>query len=200
MARAKTKRTPRTRCSECGRLAPFYDTVHYGSPETGFRDLCNGCLNTEIAREDGLRFEHIEFHPVELADCQGMPHVFHFRTCLFGPGVALDAFELQDGLPAGYRFQTIGKPDADLFALLAELVAKMRRALAVKHLEEGEFGLQIADWRVCGVIESNCDREDPQPIAVVDGREIPWWLLGRMLMTFEGFQFKLEIRDKSEEF
>ena len=34
---------------------------------------------------------------------------------------------------------------------------------------------------------------------VVDGKEITWQEMGRMLMTFEGFQFKLEIRDKSEE-
>jgi hypothetical protein len=30
-------------------------------------------------------------------------------------------------------------------------------------------------------------------------RAILWEEFGRMLMTFEGFQFKLEIRDRSEE-
>jgi hypothetical protein len=34
---------------------------------------------------------------------------------------------------------------------------------------------------------------------VIDGREVTWEQLGRMLMGFEGSQFKLEIRDKSEE-
>jgi hypothetical protein len=38
------------------------------------------------------------------------------------------------------------------------------------------------------------------PLIVVDGRAITWEEFGRMLMTFEGWQFKLEIRDKSEEF
>jgi hypothetical protein len=37
------------------------------------------------------------------------------------------------------------------------------------------------------------------PLIVVDGREITWDQFGRMLMTFEGWQFKLEIRDLSEE-
>jgi hypothetical protein len=37
------------------------------------------------------------------------------------------------------------------------------------------------------------------PLVVVDGREITWEEFGRMLMTFEGWQFKLEIRDISEE-
>jgi hypothetical protein len=33
----------------------------------------------------------------------------------------------------------------------------------------------------------------------IHGREIAWEEFGRMLMTHEGFQFKLEIRYRSEE-
>jgi hypothetical protein len=38
------------------------------------------------------------------------------------------------------------------------------------------------------------------PLLVVDGREITWEEFGRMMLTREGWQFRLEIRDKSEEF
>jgi hypothetical protein len=34
---------------------------------------------------------------------------------------------------------------------------------------------------------------------VIDGRAISWEQFGRMLMSFEGWQFRLEIHDKSEE-
>jgi hypothetical protein len=34
---------------------------------------------------------------------------------------------------------------------------------------------------------------------VIDGREVSWEQFGQMLMTFEGWQFKLELRDRSEE-
>ena len=34
---------------------------------------------------------------------------------------------------------------------------------------------------------------------VIDGREVSWEEFGRMLMTFEGWQFRMEIRDRSEE-
>ena len=37
------------------------------------------------------------------------------------------------------------------------------------------------------------------PLVVIDGREISWEQFGRMLMTFEGWQFKLQIFDRSEE-
>jgi hypothetical protein len=34
---------------------------------------------------------------------------------------------------------------------------------------------------------------------VIDGHEITWEQFGRMLMSFEGWQFKLEIHDRSKE-
>ena len=37
------------------------------------------------------------------------------------------------------------------------------------------------------------------PLLMIDGREISWEQFGRMLMSLEGWQFKLEIRDRSEE-
>ena len=37
------------------------------------------------------------------------------------------------------------------------------------------------------------------PLLIIDGREITWDELGRMLMSFEGWQFKLTVADKSEE-
>jgi len=37
------------------------------------------------------------------------------------------------------------------------------------------------------------------PLVTVDGRQITWDEFGSVVMSFEGWQFKLEIRDKSEE-
>jgi hypothetical protein len=37
------------------------------------------------------------------------------------------------------------------------------------------------------------------PVLVIDGRDVSWEELGRMLMTFEGWQFRMVIRDRSEE-
>ena len=198
MPRAKIKSAPRTRCRNCRRLTPEYDIIHCLT-KTGSRDLCSPCFSAEIARSAGIAFEHLQFEPVELTDSGGVPHLFHFSTHLFGPGVAIEAFEVRHGRRAGYQFEIIGDPRGDLLALLAKLIARMQRAAAVKHLEDSEYGLKIAGHTVRGAIAYDPDSESSQPIVVIDGREIPWWLLGQMLMTFEGFHFKLEIRDKSEE-
>ena len=135
-----------------------------------------------------------------MIDASGKAHVFQFRTHLFGSGVALEAFELRDGDPAGYQFKVIGDPEGDLLALLGRLIEKMRRALAIKHVEDTALGLQVTDnLNVRGQIGCDLDEDDRVPLVVIDGREISWADFGRMLMTFEGWQFKLEIRDMSEE-
>jgi hypothetical protein len=144
-------------------------------------------------------FRDVQFEPVSLVDCGGEAHEFHFRTHLFGPGVSLSAFEIRNGYEAGYQFQVIGDPADDLLALLGRLIAKMRRALATKHLSQGELGLRIADREVRGMIEWDEKEDGGVPLVVVDGRAISWEHLGYMLMTFEGSQFKLEIRDISDE-
>jgi len=159
----------------------------------------DSAFNAEAARLGGLDFAHLNFEPVCLVDCSGQAHEFHFRTHLFGPGVALDAIEIRDGSPAGYQFQIIGDPEEDLLALLGRLIEKMRRALSVKHIQDREYGLQVADKVVRARIEWDEAEDGRVPLIVVDGREITWDQFGRMLMSFEGWQFKLEIRDKSEE-
>jgi len=190
-----------TRCDSCTRITPSYDIVNYGSIEGGYRHLCSQCFNKEVAETAGLTgFENAKFEPVGLVDSTGEVHEFHFRTRLFGTGVALDAFELCDGHPAGYKFQIIGDPEEDLLVLLGRLIEKMRRALSTKHLTNGEHGLQIAEQRIVrGRIEWDDARNGRVPLLVIDGREIDWDEFGRMLMSFEGWQFKLSIADKSEE-
>lgn len=189
-----------TQCSTCGAVVPDYDAVSVGSIEEGYRDVCNQCCNIETARADGLEsFQHLNFEPVRIVDCEGQPHDFHFRTRLFGPGVALDAFEVRNGEPAGYEFQVIGEPEDDLMVLLARLLEKIRRALEIKHLSHDTLGLHVADRIVRARIAWDRDEDGRVPLLVIDGQEITWEQFGQMLMTFEGWQFKLEIYDKSEE-
>jgi hypothetical protein len=111
MNRVKARQAQKIRCAECHQIIPSYDEST-SVPWSGYRTLCSRCFNTEVATLGGLDgFEHVTFEPVRLSDCTGETHEFHFRTHLFGTGVALDAFELRDGNPAGYQFQIIGSPE-----------------------------------------------------------------------------------------
>jgi len=201
MDSSELTRGQQIRCDGCGQPTASYEIVHYGSIERGYRQLCSQCFNTEVAKAAGLEgFEHARFEPVGLADCTGEVHEFHFRTHLFGPGVVLEAFELRDGRPAGYQFKIIGNPTDDLFVLLGRLIEKMRRALSIKHLSDGQLGLQIADHRVVRArIDCDVAQDGRVPLLIIDGREITWEEFGCMLMSFEGWQFKLQVADQSEE-
>jgi hypothetical protein len=188
-------------CDACRQPAPAHDIVHCGSTEGRYRQLCGRCFNQAAASRLGLPdFEHVDFQPVRLLDARGVEHEFHFRTQLLGPGVAIDALELRDGSPAGYAFQVIGDPDGEPLALLGQLIEKMRRALALTHLEDTEYGPQVSDCLTLrGTVSSDPEEDLRVPMLIIDGREISWDQFGRMVATFEGWQFKLEFRDRSEE-
>ncbi|MFM0326943.1 DUF7686 domain-containing protein [Caballeronia glebae] len=81
------------------------------------------------------QFQHPSFTPLRLSDAHGYDHEFHFRSLLLGDQLSLEAFELMDGDDSvGYRFQSLGDPESDPFALLGQLVQKIQRALAATHL------------------------------------------------------------------
>jgi hypothetical protein len=134
-----------------------------------------------------------------MTDCAGEEHEFHFRTRLPGAVVAVDVFEVERGQPVGYQFQIVDDSEVELIALLGRLIERMRRRLSVKDLVQSDQRLEIADQTVRGRIEWDESENGRMPLLVIDGRDVSWEELGRMLMTFEGWQFRMEIRDRSEE-
>ncbi len=91
-------------------------------------------------------------------------------------------------------------PRTSLLVLLGRLIEKVRRALASKDLVHGSNGTRIGDrGLVRGRIEWDPDSGGALPMLTIDGQPIAWEEFGRMLMTYEGWQFKLTIHDLSEE-
>lgn len=189
------------RCESCNRQVANHDIVRYGSQSEGYRKLCTCCFNAQVADAGGTKsFHNAQFAPITLVDGAGFSHTFHFQYRHVPTGVSLEAFQLGDEGPRGYRYGVIGTPADDPFKLLAELVAKMRRGLANQHLVDSPYGPQIADHgTVRGHIECALDSPDQRPLLVIDGQEITWDDFGRMLMTYEGSAFKLIIRGMDED-
>jgi hypothetical protein len=52
---------------------------------------------------------------------------------------------------------------------------------------------------VRGRIDWGEKAEGRVPLLVIDGREITWKEFGHSFIAFEGFQFRLQISDRSEE-
>lgn len=185
-------------CQQCGAATPPHDVVSYGSSGGCYRQLCTACVNLDAAACMGVDgFEDVRFTPVCITDARAVEREFHFRLRLFGQ-LALDAFELVDGSPGGHQFQIIADADADPWALLAAMIERIRRTLAVTHLSPEGRGLSISGSTVRGRITSDSSASQPLPALVIDGHEVSWEAFGRMLMSFEGWQFKLDIVDRSE--
>jgi hypothetical protein len=186
------------RCCECGKTTHGRDSVcvSSGSKETG-RLLCCACYNREIAERVGITFQHPDFKPMELVDANGIEHRFFFATRLLGDKLCIDAYE--ESLE-GYEFQVLGDALDDPMERFQELLGKMRRALNRRHLvyEEGRRHIS-GESVVRGRISWDDETDGLVPLLSIDGRPVTWNEFGRMLMTFEGWQFRLEIFDISDE-
>jgi len=93
----------------------------------------------------------------------------------------------------------MGPLEGDVLAIFGQLFERIRSGLSQKHLEKAKHGMLISDSNVVrGRIEWDDDTGGEIPLLIIDGKPITWEQLGRMLMTYEGFNFKLEIFDPFE--
>ena len=187
-------------CSGCGVKVSTYDGVYLSTGDTS-RFLCSKCYNESISEAFGLNFDHLSFHPIILADRDGADHTFHFQTRLFGDKVNIQALEIKKDEPRGYEFSVHGDAEDDLFGLFAKLVECMYRELERKHIEPSDLTRYSItnENTVRGHITWDDDTDGKVPLLVIDGKELSWHEFGKMLMTYEGFHFKLEIFEGTEE-
>jgi hypothetical protein len=187
-------------CCDCKTEASTYDGVYLSSGSTT-RFLCSRCYNVSISGAMGLNFDHLSFHPITMADRDGDGHTFHFQTHLYGGKVNIRALEIKKDVPNGYEFSISGDAEDDLFDLFAKLIDRVRRELERKHIEQSDFArYSITNEDIVRArITFDDDTGGEVPCLVIDGKELSWHEFGRMLMTYEGFHFKLEIFEGWEE-
>ena len=192
------------KCEFCGEYVPSYSTI-YVAPEKEYLCSCLACFNKRMAEYSDTDFDHVDFEPIILKDTKGVEHEFHFTVRHLGDRIGIDSFEIKDGHRGCYEFSLIGGIDKEIFNLFGKLFERMRRGLNRDHLEWSSItnNWQISKGnvvraRIDSDLESYEDYGHP-PLIVIDGKEIRWDEFGRMLMTYEGFHFKLEIFDRSEE-
>ena len=134
---ARTDR--RSVCAVCGAKYWGYEGVHYGSEG----DHCLPCFNRKAARQMGVAFDQADLQPVTVKDADGQPHTFHVQSRLAPTGHVVEAFEVEDRRPRGYRFAVLGDFEADAVSLFALVYEKIRTALARKQVRRSEFGWQL---------------------------------------------------------
>ncbi len=147
----------------------------------------------------GSDFDTIELKPITLRDCEGKPHEFHFFTHLAPSGLAINARKMIGAGQAGYSFSVHGPHGCSQEDLILDLYEKMKRGLSKKYLKKYRMQCVIKDRRAAGRIEWDDDYGGDIPKLVIDGRVVTWSEFGKMFMSFEGWQFRLDMIDPSEE-
>lgn len=195
------------KCTYCGAEVKNYNSIMMQS-EDGYTKVCLHCYNKDMAESVGIDYDHIELQPILLKDMDGNEHKFEFTVRLMGDQLVLKTHEDTQDDVCAYEFSMIGDYEDSLFSLFASLYERMVNTLNTKHMykdtETGRWQVQTGDGGedvVRGRIEPDMDSDDSieTPLIVVDGKKIPWEEFGRMLMPFEGFNFKLQIYDPSDE-
>ena len=190
-------------CDSCKEALRAHNSIHLKIGDD-YQHLCLNCYNEVMSEHHhDINFENVGFDPINLSDKDGAEHTFTFHTRLLGDQVAMEAFEEMEGDKAGYQFQVIGRTKDDILSLYQSLYEKMKRALNQKHIEPNE----LTSWPEYSITRNDIVRghitsdinDGSTPVVIIDGHEISWDEFGKMVATYMGFNFKMELFDQSEE-
>lgn len=182
------------RCADCG--APAARTT------LGDERLCDRCLNERISVQTGWPRLPDPPSPEEVVAGDGRRISFRYRLT-WAPSGVLGAEAEQVGVDPGdgYRYQVLGEHDEDPAVVLARLRSKVRDEVGRAYLEPADTapGWHFADFDVAGRVTWSGDAYVLEPSLVIDGRPFDWATFGRMVATFEGWEFSMRFSDGSDE-
>lgn len=191
------------KCQWCSKESNGYGMVVLTEKEGEDSQLiCGGCFNEYMVNIYELEdFESYQKETI-LFDCNDIEHSFQIQNRIHLTGVSWEAVEFLEGDKTGYLFQINQEFDEDPSIALERLYKKIEIGLSKKFIERKvSFGQEfnsIIDEVVEGRIEWDEEYEGSIPKLIIDGKEYSFYELGRMLMTYEGWNFKLEIIEPTE--
>jgi hypothetical protein len=167
--------------------------------------VCDRCLNDRVSERAGWS-PLPDPPPVEtVRAADGREVRFRYRLRWAPSGVISAAAEEADQSPGdGFRFEVYGAHDAEPDAVLAQLRRIVHREVGRLYLEPQMDGVKVDGTRwmlardeVAGRIDWSGDDFVREPSVVIDGRRFDWDEFGRMVASFEGWQFRMLLSDSS---
>lgn len=93
----------------------------------------------------------------------------------------------------------MGYIDCNQKELFEKLIAKVEKEMSRKQLDpETRYKDLITDSAI-GEFEWDEDSEDNVPKFTIYGKELSWIEFGRIINKYEGFRFKIEVFDKTDD-
>lgn len=141
--------------------------------------------------ESGRRDDPEADFPIRQAftDCSGQTRHFVISYFRATPGFGVQAEEEgQDG--QGFFFREFDATSP--YLALGRLRGRIEKALATRHIEQREPGNFQATH---GIVRGRISYSNGEVAFVIDGQLLTLPQFGKMVETFEGFEFRLDIRD-----
>jgi len=138
--------------------------------------------------------------PIVIRGPDGRRHTMRFRLWRAPTGISVELRETRSDRREGYEFAVLGAHEADVDALIGQVLAMARTEIGRRYLRRDRA---LGSWTLGDGDEAagrlTHDPDGGSHRVVVDGRELSWDELGHALDSFEGWRFRLTIVDRCED-
>lgn len=191
------------RCQWCGKDSSGYGmvvlTIKEDEPS---QSICEDCYNRYMADMLGVEGYKDFEKEATFKDCDGIDHCFQIGKKIHSTGICWEAVEFIEVDRVGYSFEVHQDFEEDSNDALKRLYKKIRKGLSQKFIKrevfQGHELISFKDNLVEGRIEWDDRYDDRTPKFIIDGQEYSLEEIGRMMMSCEGWNFKLEIIEPTE--
>jgi hypothetical protein len=201
----------KVRCGRCGTTVPAHEiiTIERGSISPA-EHICNDCNNQSIAGRMGVNYIPLRKKTLTITDNKGVERQFSLTQVIESTGIGIIAkevaeiAEVTDDKTPGYRFSIHGDFHEKQNDILERLTQKIKKNTSAQYISTRKFAghsiSTVNGFKVAGRLEpiENGD-SNSLPVFVVDGKAYTWEELGKILKRFEGFQFKFNFLEMTED-
>jgi predicted ribosome-associated RNA-binding protein Tma20 len=183
------------KCEHCG----SYDARVSLAMEEKSMKLCLTCYNEIMSEELEVDVEPL-VDSFSLKDYEGVSHTFNVERRIVPTGIFIEAVE---NIEFGYKFAVDGDLYCNQQELLNKLIEKARKGIREKQVEtnffpSGQTYNSIITDQITGLIEYD-ETSDGTPLVIIDGKPFTWEEVGKMVMSYEGFQIKVKMYDPTDD-
>lgn len=191
------------KCQWCGKDSKGYGmivlTIKEDEPS---QSICEDCYNRYMA--DMLGVEDCKDFETEstFTDCDGVEHCFQIRKNINPTGICWEAMEFIEVDKLGYSFEVHQDFEEDSNNALKRLYRKIEKGLSKKFIKrevfQGHELISLKGNKVEGRIEWDDRYNADIPKLIIDGKEYSLEDFGRIMMSYEGWNFKLRIIEPTD--
>ncbi len=187
------------KCERCGKRSVRMTIMTYdkGVQET----ICTDCFNEEMSERYGVEDFKDFVRNYTAVDCNGVSHEFEINKRIMGTGVFWEAIEVNNGKDSGYEFNVHAEMDDEQHEAVQRLYDKIYKGLSNNYIYAktyyGQKVYSIVKDEIVGRIEWHS--EGDETVLIIDGKQYSLEEFGEILRCREGFNFKMQIFDPTDD-